>query len=144
MTGLNKAYRSDPAKEINGFTLTLDEAPNDDNTIPTFILSRMGGANVAYSKALEAETRPYRRQLELGTIKTEVAEEALMKTFCRTIVKGWANIQDENGKLIEFSEKAAYDLLSKEDMKDLYNRLREEANTASNYRHAAREEEKGN
>lgn len=144
MTGLNKAYRTNTAKEIQGFTLALDEAPNDDGTIPTFILARTGGANVAYSKALEVETRPYRRQIELGTLKPEIAEEALLKVFCKTIVKGWSNVQDEDGNVIAFSEQAAIELLGKEDMKDLYSRLRDEANTAANYRDAMRETEKGN
>lgn len=144
MSGLFKAYKTDASKEVSGVRIEFAEAQNDDGTIPTFILSRLGKSNTAYTKAMEAETRPYRRQMELGTMKNEVAEELFKKVFVNTVLKGWENVQDEDGKEIPFSPANALNLINAPGMGDFYERLQTEANLSANFRELAREAEAKN
>lgn len=144
MSGLRKQFKTDPVKEVEGVAIELHEAQNDDGSIPTFILSRMGGSNKAYSKALDTAMRPYRRQMELKTFKNETAEVVVKSVFVDIILKGWKNVQDDNGVDIEFSKEAALALFDEEGMQDLYSRLQVEANEIANYLLAAREVDSGN
>lgn len=140
--GLHKQFKTNSSKENEGVEIEFVEAMNEDNTVPTFIISRMGKSNKTYSKALEAATRPYRRQVELGTMKNEVAETLFMGVFVDTILKGWKNVQDEKGEEITFSKDAAIALLS--ELPDVYERLQEEAKLSANFRDEALENEAKN
>lgn len=144
MSGLRKFFKTNSVKETEGVKFEFHEAPNDDGTIPFFILSRMGKSNKAYSKALEAASRPYRRQLELSTLKNEIADEMFKGVFVNTVLKGWGNIQDEKGQDIPFTRENALALLNEEGMGDLYDRLQQEAGLSSNFRDAALAAELGN
>lgn len=140
--GLHKQFKTSSLKENEGVKIEFVEAMNEDNTVPTFIISRMGKSNKIYSKALEAATRPYRRQVELGTMKNEVAENLFMGVFVDTILKGWVNVQDEKGKEIPFSKEAAISLLT--ELPDVYERLQDEAKLSANFRDDALEGEAKN
>lgn len=144
MSGLKKYFKTSVEKEVEGAEIELPEAQNDDGTIPVFILSRTAKSNKAYSKALEAATRPYRRQIELGTMSKELADSLFKGVFVNTVIKGWRNVQDDKGKEIAFSPEAALAILSEEGMDDLYERLQQEAGTLSNFRDVALEEEAKN
>lgn len=142
MSGLFKQFKTNSAKEVEGVEIEFPEAQNDDGTVPTFIISRMGKSNKAYSKALDAATRPYRRQVELGTLKNEVAEGLFMGVFVDTVLRGWKNVQGEDGKELAYSKDAAISLLT--ELPDVYERLQEEAKLASNFRDSALEAEAKN
>jgi hypothetical protein len=142
MSGLFKQYKTNSLKEAEGVEIEFPEAQNDDGSIPTFIISRMGKSNKAYSKALEAATRPYRRQVELGTLKNEVAETLFMGVFVDTVLHGWKNIQAEDGQPLPYSKDSAISLLT--ELPDVYERLQEEAKLASNFRDSALETEAKN
>ena len=136
---LYKQFATNTEKEIEGIEVQMTEAENDDGSIPTFVVSRMGKSNKRYSKALEAATRPYRRQIELGTMNNDKAEEIFMGVFVDTVLKGWKNVRGEDGKPLEFSKASAVKLLS--ELPDVYERLQEEAKLSANFRDAALEEE---
>lgn len=150
--GLAKDYKTDNAKEIDGVEVRISE--NDDGTVPTFMLSRMGKSNKRYTKAFEAATRPYRRQIELKTLGEKTAEDMLRKVFCDTILLGWANIQNEkvNGVLLfpEIAENAnvpfnvenALSLF--ETLPELYDELSAQASDVSLFRAAVVEDEAKN
>lgn len=142
MSGLHKQFKTNSVKETEGVKIEFPEVQNDDGSIPTFIISRMGKSNKAYSKALEAATRPYRRQVELGTMKNDVAEKLFLNVFVDTILRGWENVQDENGEAISYSKDSAISLL--EELGDVYDRLQEEAKISSNFRDSALEDEAKN
>ena len=86
---LYKQFATNSEKEMEGVEVQMTEAENEDGSIPTFVVSRMGKSNKRYSKALEAATRPYRRQIELGTMNNDKAEEIFMGVFVDTVLKGW-------------------------------------------------------
>jgi hypothetical protein len=142
MSGLFSQFKTNSIKEETGVNVEFAEAQNDDGTIPTFKLCRMGKSNKAYSKALESATRPYRRQVELGTMKNEVAETIFMNVFVDTILRSWENVKDENNGEIPYSKDAAISLMTQ--LPDVYERLQEEAKIAANFRDFAIEEEAKN
>ena len=132
MSGLHKQFKTNKNKEINGVEIEFTDAPNDDGTFPTFIISRMGKSNKAYSKALEHATRPYRRQIELQVMKEEIAESIFIEVFVNTILHGWFNVYDETGQEIPFNKQTAIALLT--ELPDVYSRLQEEAKLSANFR----------
>jgi hypothetical protein len=137
-----KNFETSAEKEINGVEVVLTEAENEDGTCPTFVLCRMGKSNKRYSKALEAGTRPYRRQIELGTMPNEKAEEIFLNVFVETILKDWRNVKDKNGNDLALTKENAKTLFK--DLPDLYDRLQEEAKVAASFRAESLEEEAKN
>ena len=136
---LYKQFATNTDKEIEGIEVQMTEAENEDGSIPTFVVSRMGKSNKRYSKALEAATRPYRRQIELGTMNNDKAEEIFMGVFVDTVLKGWKNVRDESGAELPFNKQSATKLFK--DLPEVYERLQEEAKLSANFRDAALEEE---
>lgn len=139
---LYKQFATNTDKEIEGIEVQMTEAENEDGSIPTFVVSRMGKSNKRYSKALEAATRPYRRQIELGTMNNDKAEEIFMGVFVDTVLKGWKNVRDENGAELPFNKQSATKLFK--DLPEVYERLQEEAKLSANFREASLEEEAKN
>ena len=136
---LYKQFATNTDKEIEGIEVQMTEAENEDGSIPIFVVSRMGKSNKRYSKALEAATRPYRRQIELGTMNNDKAEEIFMGVFVDTVLKGWKNVRDESGAELPFNKQSATKLFK--DLPEVYERLQEEAKLSANFRDAALEEE---
>ena len=136
---LYKQFATNSEKEMEGVEVQMTEAENEDGSIPTFVVSRMGKSNKRYSKALEAATRPYRRQIELGTMNNDKAEEIFMGVFVDTVLKGWKNVRDESGAELPFNKQSATKLFK--DLPEVYERLQEEAKLSANFRDAALEEE---
>ncbi len=139
---LYKQFATNTEKEIEGIEVQMTEAENDDGSIPTFVVSRMGKSNKRYSKALEAATRPYRRQIELGTMNNDKAEEIFLGVFVDTVLKGWKNVRDESGADMPFTKQTATKLFK--DLPEVYERLQEEAKLSANFREASLEEEAKN
>ena len=140
--GLYSQFKTSSQKELDGIAIEFPEAQNEDGSIPTFVISRMGRSNKAYAKALEAETRPFRRQVELGTMKNEVAEEIFLRVFVGNVLKGWQHVEDQNGEPLAFNKENAIKLLT--DLPDVYDRLQEEAKIAANFRDTSIDAESGN
>lgn len=139
---LYKQYKTDETKTNEGVAIKLHEAENEDGTIPTFYLARMSSTNKAYQKAMEAKTRPYRRQIELGTMSEETAIKINVDVFCETILKGWENVNNEHGQPLPFSKQIAVKLMT--DLPDVLDRLTAEAKNIENFRAAALEDEAKN
>lgn len=139
---LYKQFATNTEKEIEGIEVQMTEAENEDGSIPTFVVSRMGKSNKRYSKALEAATRPYRRQIELATMNNDKAEEIFLGVFVDTVLKGWKNVRDESGADMPFTKQTATKLFK--DLPEVYERLQEEAKLSANFREASLEEEAKN
>lgn len=137
---LYSQFETDTAKEVEG--IEVQYGPNKDKTIPTFRISRASKSNKSYSKQLEKATRPFRRQIDLGTMNNDTAENLFMKVFVNTILKGWQNVQNQKGEEIAFNEENAMKLFT--DLPELYDDLQEKAKSASLFRDEAQEEEAGN
>lgn len=135
-------FKTNVDTETQGIEIALVGAENADKTVPTFLLSRMGGSNKAYSKALEKGTKPFRRQNQMGMLPEEVIRPIVRKAFCETVLKGWRNVFDENEKPFPYSQQNALKLM--EDLPDVYEILQQEAMDISNFRDKAVENEAKN
>jgi hypothetical protein len=130
-------FETNAEKETEG--VEVQYAPNKDGTIPTFTLSRMGKANKKYSKALDKSSKPYARQLQLGTLAEETAESLFMGVFVKTVLKGWANVRGKDGKDLAFTPENALMVLKA--LPDLYEDLQDKARSAALFREETNEDD---
>lgn len=135
---LFEQYGTDAKKEAEGVEVTFP--PNKDGTLPTFVVAATSKNNQKYAKALEAATKPYRRNMD--AMQPEVAERIYRDVFVKTVLKGWSNVQDKDGNAIPYSREAALDLFEK--LPRLYDELNSRAGSIDLFREAQREEEAGN
>lgn len=140
MSALFKSYKTDNEKEVGG--VEIPTVANEDGSIVTFIVARMGQSNKAYQKALEVASKPHRRAMQMGTLSNEVADEMLKGLFCQHVLKGWKNVFDEDDKPLPFSTANARKLMDA--LPDLYNDLRTQSNDASLFLDGVREAEAKN
>jgi len=89
MSSLFESYETNAKKEAEGVEVPF--APNQDGSVPTFILAATSKANAKYAKQLNAATKPYRRNMD--AMQDEVAERIYKDVFCKTVLKGWRNVQ---------------------------------------------------
>lgn len=142
-------YGTDEKKEVEGVEVTFP--PNDDGSVPVFIIAATSKSNQKYSKALENATKPWRRNIE--AMGSQNAERIYREVFVKTVLKGWKNVQVPQ-KLVEhfegvaesgnipFNEKNAVALFEK--LPRLYDDLTQRAGSVELFREAQREEEAGN
>lgn len=142
---LRNAYSTDKTKEVNGVELECDAAPG-----VFFTIRRQGGNNKLWAKTLEEVTKPFRRQMELKTIKNEKAEELMREAFAKAVVVGWRGVSqfdisgDPSHKEIEWSFSVANCLALFVEMPDIYEELQKKSTDIDNFRNAALEVESGN
>lgn len=137
---LYKTYQTNNELENKGVELLY--GVNDDNTEIKFFVARAGKSNKAYQKALEVTFKPHRRSMQLGTLSEDTASKLMLEVFATTVLKGWENVQDENGKEMAFNKENAIKLLT--DLPELYDDLSEKANNVANFRDESREEDAKN
>ena len=121
-------YETDMAKEVEGFWYPVSKRISVK-------LARAGGANLAFSKAMEEKTRPHRKRggaFEGENVDVELATELMKQAFAETIILDWKGITNKAGKTVAYSPAAANKLLI--DLPDLYVELRDAAGAAANYR----------
>lgn len=67
-------------------------------------VARAGGANKRYTSLVDSRIRPYRRQIEKGTLGEEFSKKLIMDCFAETVVLDWENMVDQDGEtLLPFS-----------------------------------------
>lgn len=123
-------YSTDAKIEVEGVAIPLGF--NDDKTEMSIVISRLGGANKQYLRALEIAQKPHRRAIQLGTIDKDLHERLVRDVFATHIIKGWSNIQDETGNAIVYNDSNAKMLLEK--LPNLYDELFVQAQNLDNFR----------
>lgn len=136
---LFKQYATNQTKEQTG--VAIEFGTNEDGTVPTFYLSRMAKANKRYSKAMELKFRPHQRAIQSKTLSDDLANRLMLEVFVESVITGYENIQDENGKAITTNE-GVIDLFTK--LPDLHAELEENAKDISLFRDEDVEAAKGN
>jgi len=124
VSGPYSVFRTDKALEKEGIVLDYGDFK--------IKVARAGGANAAFQKALAAKVRPYKRQLDAGTIPDDVAEKLFLDVYAESVVLGWEGVTDENGKPLPFSKENAVKLFS--DLPDLFRDVQSQAASISNFR----------
>jgi hypothetical protein len=130
---LFKTFAVSETKLAEGIEIKYSTEKNADGTVPSFRIMRKDvRLNKRYAKALEEESRPYRRMIDTDNLSFELNNELNLKCFCRGILIGWENIQDENGKVIPFSFENAMFVMQK--LPDLYADLEAQASKAAMFK----------
>lgn len=130
MSSLYKQFKVDGNKQKEGVEVKF--APNDDESIPTFRLSYMSLTNQRYTKILERESLPFKRVMDLKRLSAEQDNMIMVRTFCESILLGWDNIQDIEGKPFPFNFENAVKLML--DLPELFLALKQEASDVSKFR----------
>lgn len=136
-------FGTDPKLEQQG--LRVEYATENPERPIVFILARAGGANKEFSRVLEQLLRPHRQALRAKVVSKELekaVELIYMQVFARTVVKGWENVDDENGKSLPFTPDNALKVMT--DLPQLYAALKSEAEDWTNYKLKELEDDAGN
>jgi len=94
-------YETDNEKEVNG--IPVEFGSNEDGSVPTIVISRIGESNKEYTKALRIATKPFQRQIEMKTLSAEKDNEIYRNVFASAVIKGWSNIFDRAGNPLPFT-----------------------------------------
>lgn len=155
--GLFKTFKTDNSLEKKGIVYTPDSST-------AITLARAGGANVRFAKIIEKATKPYRRQIEAGTMDPKLDKEIMARAFAQAVVLSWETLvdgelvpgieadpeakpgtydsePDANG-LVPFTEHNVVATLLA--LPDLFQDVIGEANRASNFLAKAREDDAKN
>lgn len=128
--GLYNTFATNRDAEVSG---VWQEFPaNDDGTVPGFLVARMGRTNPEYQAAVERLAKKYKRDIELEILDNKTADPVFREVFVDTVLRGWRNVQDANGKEIPFSKENALKLF--EDLPDLYDYLVNKAKALATFR----------
>lgn len=119
-----KAFETDKQKEQDGIEL-------DYGDMGSIFVARAGGANKRFAKALEFRSRPYRRQLDKGTLSDDVANKLLAEVFADTIVLGWKGILDKEGSEVEFTKENCIKLFM--ELPELFTDIQEQTQKMANF-----------
>lgn len=123
-------FKTDEARETKG--ILLEYGANKDGTIIGIRIARAGGANKRFEKRMEGETKPIRRQIQNETIENAAVLKLMHKVWAETVVLGWENVQEEDGKVIPFSVAACIDLFER--LPDLFLDIREQSQRMALFR----------
>lgn len=129
---LHKQFKTDTKKETEGVLISYEGAANEDGTFPSFRVLRRGVQNARYVKAIERESAPYRRLMELGTLPAEVEQKVLRRVFCTSVLIGWENVYTEKKEVLPFTFDNAMNLFN--ELPELYLDLSEQAGKLSSFR----------
>jgi hypothetical protein len=104
-SSLFRDFKTDEKKLNEGVKITY--RANEDGTIPTFIVSRLSFSNAKYKREFERVTKPRKRAIDLGQIDEAEDRAMMVAVFVKTILLGWENVLDADGKPITFTEENA-------------------------------------
>jgi hypothetical protein len=131
---LYKQFKTDESIERTGVLLEYGET--DDGKPICIRIARAGGGNKAFERRMEAESKPYRRQLQNETIDSKQLMKILRKVYSETVVIGWENVRYESGpnagKDIPFTPENCAQLFT--DLPDLFTDIQEQSRRAALFR----------
>lgn len=159
--GLFKNYSTSKNLELEGVVFTPDSST-------AITLARAGGANVKFSKLLDKKAKPFRRQIEAGTLDPELDRKMMIEAYADAIIRNWETLIEEDGtpKLVPgieanpdapdgtYSHKpdengvVPYNrqnvIATLHQLPDLFLAIQQEAQSVANFRQAEREADSGN
>jgi len=131
-----KLLKTDTAKESEGVWV-------DWELDVKLRIARMG--NPAFDAMMKRLSQPHLKKVRDRSIEGDEALEAvIVEAAAHTLLVGWKNIEDENGKAIKYSAKKAYEFFKDDGLRDLYKFVLSQANDAAQYRQSLDEDAAGN
>jgi hypothetical protein len=100
--------------------------------------------NRGYHDAKDRLLRPHLRQVRAKALSPDEVLEIIKPAVAHHILKGWKNIQDDNGTEIPFSPQTALEFFRDPGLADLYSFVLEVSGEIENYRQQLLEEAAGN
>ena len=137
---LYKLFKTNENLETDG--IWLEYGQTADGKPIRIKIARAGGHNVAFSKALEKATRPYKKAIQTGMLDNKTADRLYKEVFAETVVLDWINVEGPDGQPMDFNKENVLKLF--EDLPDLFVDLREQAGTVALFRDEVREADLGN
>lgn len=128
-------FKNSDKSEQEGIVVDYGEAGK-------FRIARAGGSNRKYARRLEQISKPHRAAIRSEVLPDELANKLLIQVFAETIVLGWEGVLAEDGSPLPFSVPNCVKLF--EDLPDLFQDLREQANKGALFRQALLEADSGN
>lgn len=127
-------FKTDEKHESNGIELDYGDCQ--------IRIARAGGSNKKYGDLLSKRLKPYRRQMDTGTMDNTVAEKILAEVYAETVIIGWTNVKDREGNVMKFTKENCVKLLL--DLPELFRDIQEQASKVANFREAEIEEDTKN
>lgn len=127
---LYKQFKTDSKLEKEG--ILLEYGTNSQGKPICIRVARAGAGNDAYVKRMEVAVKPHRRLIQNETIERAVLTKIVREVFAETVVLGWENVEDENGKPMPFTKENCIKLFT--DLPDLFDDLQESAQKAALFR----------
>lgn len=100
----------------------------------TIKIARAGGSNQRFGKLLGDKLKPYRRQIDNGTMDDAVATRIMAEVYAETVILGWTGVTDEAGNHLPFNKENCVKLFI--DLPDLFRDVQEQAQRVANFRAA--------
>lgn len=161
--GLFKNYSTSKNLELDGVVFTPDSTT-------AITIARAGGANVKFSKLLDKKAKPFRRQIEAGTLDPDLDRKMMIEAYTDAIIRNWESLVDapnETGKQLVPGIEANPDapegtythnadenglvpynrqnvIATLHQLPDLFLAIQQEAQSVANFRQAEREADSGN
>jgi hypothetical protein len=133
-------FKTDESLEKTGIVLEYGE--NSEGKIIGIRIARAGGSNKLYASRLEALTKGYRTQIESGAIEKSTVDRIMRQVYADTVVLGWENVEDKDGKPLEFNKDNVIQLFT--DLPDLFDDVRSQATKWSLFRKVEQERDAKN
>ena len=140
MGNLFKQFATNPSIEREG--VLLEYGSTDDGKPIRIRVARAGGANIKFTRLMEAKTKPYRRQIQAGTVDRVVLERLAREVYAEAVVIGWENVQNEDGEPMVYSVPTCIALFEK--LPDLYEDIVEQSTRMALFRAEILEEDSKN
>ncbi len=105
-------------------------------------IHRAGGSNQKYSKVASAKLKPYARQLHTKTADPKVIERVMAEIYAESVIIGWKNVKDSEGKAMSFTKANVVKLLT--DLPELFADIQRAADDVALFREEELEEDAKN
>lgn len=135
MNPLYQAYETDKKVETEG--VILEFGLNSKGKPIGIRIRRAGGANVAFMKVFEHESKPHRRMMNVESLDPAVSEKIMRETYAKTVVCGWENVEDRDGNPLEFNHANVIQLFT--DLPDLFREIVKSSQDIALFRRELRE-----
>jgi len=99
----------------------------DGKPSPRFLVARVGGSNIKFSKALAALMKPHQYAMQNGSLSIEKQNAIVLEAFCSTVLLNWENVVTQDGAELAFCKENAIGLFT--DLPELYEDLKGQASS---------------
>lgn len=129
---LYEKFSTDETIEKEGVWLDYGEGEK-------FLIARAGGANTKFVQRLQHLTKPFNRQIQMGTFSEEQGRELAAQAFAETVILTWEGVKNREGDVMDFSVANCKQFLI--DLPEIFVDIREFAASYANFQTEERTEE---